>query len=146
MTSQQRVQKVKIPEFGVTIDLPDWYREAIRHAESMSKHRSAALIQKFVSHFTGSLPRAPALAYRQAQNELRRPPPSWPPQALVQIDISSHTHRQTEKCRGGGVVRFSLMSVPIYRTTESCMDQICGSGLGRLLGPVVVCLDMLLCH
>ncbi|CAE7449868.1 unnamed protein product [Symbiodinium natans] len=61
-------EKVKIPEFGVTLDLPDWYREA--------------------------------------QDELRRPPPSWPPQVLIDVgadlqEEGEHAHDEPAGMRRG---------------------------------------------
>ncbi|CAE7917849.1 unnamed protein product [Symbiodinium necroappetens] len=86
-------ESVKIPEFGVTIDLPDWYREA--------------------------------------QNELRRPPPSWPPQVLIDVGADLQDDGEAGQDEHSGLRRGSKAS----HDTKSSADTT-ATGEGKKLSPL----------
>ncbi|CAJ1460748.1 unnamed protein product [Effrenium voratum] len=80
---------VKIPEFNVTIDLPDWYSEA--------------------------------------QEELAKPPPSWPPQVVIGVE-------QQEEGTGGmeGVAESGLPGRRASADTRASMDTMEDDGQPKL--------------
>jgi len=83
---------VKIPEFGVTIDLPNWYKEA--------------------------------------QEELSKPGPSWPPQVV--IDVGDLTEEGREPSSSSFLGRRASKASAETKTSSGIEVEVEDSGAGKL--------------